>query len=260
MTDRIPDFSEPEYEILPFYTVVETFSFETGKHIGLWLWRLARSACTEDNLPYDKNIIPLILRPDKKWKIIKSKRKETYRPKSFTIWSDPWAPMERAGSRLIYYDVPWSLEESVLNSFLSAFVNVPVDDRSFKGIDINLKSEGVCIHRADFKEWCIDSEYPLPRFWFGNAADEQQKRSAGKELADSRHKKTRPSNAAINEIVNAIRNKVAQGDYFHQMNEIDAWMKNNPGTKTTRDRFKKCVNAELKKHGIQPVSNAPPKK
>jgi len=116
----------------------------------------------------------------------------------------------------------------------------------------------MAIEKNRFREWCLASGYQLPWFWF---SEEEQKRIAGQNLVEIRHKEARPSHSAINEIVAAIQKKEAQGDYWHQITEIKAWLERNPKSKTTLERLKLLVNRALNADevGIPPKKNAPRK-
>ena len=261
------NLTAPEYETVKIYDVIQNLSIETNETFSLWLLRIARSACPLGEHLSNCNVIPLILRPDEKWGIPKTRRETTYE----TSWRDNYLTYQdssggRSGghSRLEHYHEDWNLKESVLSWVCNEYAYPPSDDRVFKGIDINFINEGIVLYRPDFREWCLASSYPLPEFWFpklkGQIPTETPTETKGQALANHRHKPTAPSPAAINEIINIIADKELQGEDWHQMNEIDHWLKNNPESKTTRVRLKKVVNAELKKHNIPPKMHRPPRK
>ncbi|WP_321532547.1 hypothetical protein [uncultured Desulfuromonas sp.] len=169
-TSNLPDFTDPEYEILPLYIVSENLALETGKSIGLWLFRIIQAVHPYNEPPRDSNSTRLILRPDKKWGTIKSREEVKYGNQNRKpLWFDPYAPKEVVATYSVeYYDYgSWDIRESILNWFLSTFSTPPINDWEFQGIDIRLNKEGVCLHRNDFRAWCLASNYPLPRFWFG---------------------------------------------------------------------------------------------
>lgn len=230
-TPNLPDFSDPEYETLPIYTVAETLALETGKRIGLWLWRIACSACTQEEPAHDSNSPSLILRPDEKWGIPKSKRENVYQPRT-PGWINSrltYPDHSRIShSRLVEYRTLWNLQESILNRFLSNFNTPPVDDRAFQGIDISLHKEGVCLYRNDFQKWCEASGYALPRFWFGDEAPKpspadqmkQLKESARKEAEDyaiSERKKGSPFHEIIRHIEDEYIDFAFEGQTLHDI-------------------------------------------
>ena len=212
-TSNLPDFSDPEYESLPIYTVAENLSLETGKSVGLWLWRMAKGACVEEtSLPV------LRLRPDKNWGIPKSKRQEVYKPRtsnwvnSFLTYPDHSMVKH---SELVRYKTTWSIQESSLTLFLSKFNAPPVDDRDFQGIDINFKREGIVLHRTDFRSWYELSGYsPLPIFWFGEAeqaklspAAQAQKDESDRRLQAIAYVKGQPATSTEKNIIKALEDQ-----------------------------------------------------
>ncbi|MBW2185881.1 MAG: hypothetical protein JRG71_05605 [Deltaproteobacteria bacterium] len=251
------NLTAPEYEIVKIYDVIQNLSIETNETFSLWLLRIARSACPLGESLSNCDIVPLTLRPDEKWGIPKTRRETTYR-QSRPSWFDGSAPMERAGSHLINYHENWNFKESVLSWVCTEYAYPPSDDRVFKGIDINFINEGIVLYRSDFREWCLASNYPLPRFWFAGQTENPEK-TKGQALADLRHGKAAPSKIAVKTIADIIEEKNITGDYWHQITEIRSWLSDNPNTRTTEDRLKTEVNKELCSREIAPKRNAPRK-
>ena len=80
-----------------------------------------------------------------------------------------------------------------------------------------------------------------------------------KALADLRHKPTAPAPADVTRIVQRIKAKADSNKYWHQSVEIDAWLEENPDTKTTKERLRPAVNKALNVASIPPKRFAPQK-
>lgn len=175
-----------DYETLPLYDVIQNLSIETGKPIGLWLFRIAQAVCTKNEPLNDSNIVHLMLRPDDRWKVLTGYKKIEKKPRNVDSWMDTRfgglrertehrfndlsanvtvEAGDRDGNEVAVFDF-WVVEHSVLTSFLSKNVSPPIKEECWKGMNNNLKKEGVVLHRSDFREWCRNSSYDLPRFWY----------------------------------------------------------------------------------------------
>lgn len=163
MTDQIPDLSD--FENLPLYDVVKNLAIETRKPRSLWLYRIARSACTEKEPLNDVTVSPLRLFPEDHWCIIQVFNTRTIR--SHGIGGDFEIKPGRAPKR--FESTTWQLKDSGLR----AYKNLQ-DVHEVPHTETVLETEGVTINKKEFAKWCLASGYPLPKFWFGDTTQTDQ--------------------------------------------------------------------------------------
>ena len=185
-----------DYETLPLYDVIKNLAKETKKPLAFWIYTIAKAACTEDEPSADSNAQPLMLRPDKNWKIQDGYEEIELDQTDHCSWMDDRFPGLRERGRdhinklrgssgySSYQKKPifidWRLEFSALAWVFTECPRVPVDDGVFLGIDTDFKEEGIVLHRTDFRAWCEASDYALPRFWFGEDERQKPEQSGGK--------------------------------------------------------------------------------
>ncbi len=256
-----------DYPTLSLYEVAEEWEKETGKPVIILLHQIA--VAIYDGL--------LKLDIDDRWKLLSHHEAQvSYRPTRRSKLEQElgigplWSGSEVASrwQKPIYK--PWTTENSPC---IQKLKEPPPTKQEPRGLKAALYREGITIKREHFRTWCLAVGYhPLPRFWFGSEAaavattaetappNTRPEESHGKQLAEQRHAPTRPSATAINEVVGIIRNKDERGEQWHQLTEVDAWMKRNPTSKASRNQFKKLVKDSLLNVGITPINGRPPKK
>jgi len=164
-TPELTDFSD--FLILPFYEVASQLAKETRKPITFWLFTLSSSACTEKEPPAGNTTVPLFLLPDDSWQIIQAPPRQR-RIRSYGLGPDGKminpAGLVRAENTVI----EWKIKKSCLCILRQKHSPYETD-----GTREALELEGVSIYRPEFYEWCNNSNYELPRFWF---TDEERQR------------------------------------------------------------------------------------